>query len=59
MGKYNTKVADVILNIYKMYLKDMDRLAMVKFNHNIDVVFELQTRGKNDIFVEKFICDIR
>lgn len=46
-----------LIRIYEIYIKENDRLAFITFNHNIDVVFELQPRGKNDIFINKFLTD--
>jgi len=38
----NIRAVDTFIKIYSMYITEVDRLAFVQFNHNIDVGFELK-----------------
>lgn len=41
MENKKNKAIDSFFEIYEIYIKEMDRLAFIKFNNNVDVVFEL------------------
>lgn len=59
MNKNKIRAIEAFISIRDNYIKEMDRLALIKFNHNIDVSFELQVRGKNDRFIDKFLRDAK
>ena len=36
-------------------MQDHDRLALIKYNENVNVVFELNEKGKNTNYLRVFI----
>lgn len=44
-----------ILKFYDRYMENEDRLALIRFNHNVHVVFGLSERGKNHMYLRNTI----
>ncbi|EAR99125.1 tetratricopeptide repeat protein (macronuclear) [Tetrahymena thermophila SB210] len=53
------KAIDSFVSIRENYIKQFDRLALISFNHNVNVCFELQVSGKNDKFIDKYFKDAK
>ncbi len=41
--------------LYYILYKSKDRLAFVRFNRNVHIVFELQEKGSNKLFLRQHI----
>ncbi|KAL4460391.1 hypothetical protein ABPG74_000142 [Tetrahymena malaccensis] len=59
MSQMKYKAIDSFISIRENYIKQLDRLALISFNHNVNVCFELQVSGNNDKFINKYIKDAK
>lgn len=52
-GKRKLFAVTKFLEIFDKYILKDDRVAFIRFNTNVNVVFPLQEKGKNEIYLRK------
>jgi hypothetical protein len=40
-------------------MKENDRVGFIKFNKNCDIIFDLNEKGKNELFLRNSIDNLR